>query len=271
MLTIEDPQIVNGLQTSTEIWNHFRSNNTAEEKRNLLVRVIVPPAAESRDRIIRATNSQTQIPIASLRATEVIHRDIEEYLRPHGWFYDRRKNHYRNEGKPMERIVSIPHLAQAVMAIALQRPNDARARPSSLLKRNEDYDRVFNRTYPIPLYLNCAAMMKRVDQFVKSDAAGLDRKDQTNIRFYVAMDVGATLAGKPAPTPAEVAAISPAALGDAEIQAAEVRVLKAYKELALQTKWPRAWNSLSASGLISNQGSVGYLRPLAEFCWLVAT
>jgi hypothetical protein len=40
------------------------------------------------------------------------------------------------------------------MAIALQRPNDARAHPSSLLKRNEDYEKVFNRSYPIALYLN---------------------------------------------------------------------------------------------------------------------
>jgi hypothetical protein len=85
-LTIEDPQIV----------NYFQKHNTIDEKRNLLVRVIVPPVTESRDRIIKVTNSQTQIPVASLRATERIHRDIEEYLRPHGLFYDRRKNFYKN-------------------------------------------------------------------------------------------------------------------------------------------------------------------------------
>jgi hypothetical protein len=163
--------------------------------------VIVPPAAESRDRIIKATNSQTLIPIASLRATEVIHRDIEEYLRPHGLFYDRRKNHYKNEGKPIDKIVSIPHLAQAVMAMALQRPNDARARPSSLLKKDEEYERVFNRTYPIGVYLTCALLMKRVDRLVRAEATGLDGKDQANLRFYVAMDAACTAAGKPAPSP----------------------------------------------------------------------
>lgn len=94
-LTVEAPQIVNGLQTSTEVHNHFKEHNTQNEKRNLLVRVIVPPAVESRDRIIKATNSQTQIPVASLRATERIHRDIEEYLRSHALYYDRRKNFIR--------------------------------------------------------------------------------------------------------------------------------------------------------------------------------
>jgi hypothetical protein len=230
-LTIEDPQIVNGLQTSTVIFNHFQDHNTENETRNLLVRVIVPPLPESRDRIIKATNSQTLIPIASLRATEVIHRDVEEYLRPHGLFYDRRKNHYKNEGKPIEKIVSIPHLAQAVMSMALQRPNDARSRPSSLLKRNEEYDRVFNRSYPISLYLNCALLMKHIDRIVRSDESGLDSKDQTNLRFYVAMDVACTAAAKAAPTPEEIAAIPVAAIGDDAISAAKDRVLRMYNEL----------------------------------------
>ena len=230
-LTIEDPQIVNGLQTSTVIHNHFRDHNTESETRSLLVRVIVPPAAESRDRIIKATNSQTLIPIASLRATEVIHRDIEEYLRPHGLFYDRRKNHYKNEGKPIDKIVSIPHLAQAVMAMALQRPNDARARPSSLLKKDEEYERVFNRTYPIGVYLTCALLMKRVDRLVRAEATGLDGKDQANLRFYVAMDAACTAAGKPAPSPQEIAGLAVGEISDDAITAAKNRVLKMYNDL----------------------------------------
>lgn len=80
MLTLEDPQIVNGLQTSTEIFRYFSEANTETDARNMLVRVIVPTKAESRDRVIKATNSQTNIPPASLRATDKIHRDIEEYL-----------------------------------------------------------------------------------------------------------------------------------------------------------------------------------------------
>ena len=61
-LTIEDPQIVNGLQTSTEVYNYFKKSNTEKEDRKLLVRVVVPAEEESRDRIIKATNSQTGMP-----------------------------------------------------------------------------------------------------------------------------------------------------------------------------------------------------------------
>jgi AIPR protein len=118
-LTIEDPQIVNGLQTSSEVFNYFTTSNTDGDDRKLLVRVIVPSDAASRDRVIKAINSQTAVRPASLRATDKIHRDIEEYLRPRGLYYDRRKNYYKNEGKPLDRIIGIPQLAQATMSIVL--------------------------------------------------------------------------------------------------------------------------------------------------------
>ncbi len=163
---IENPEIVNGLQTSSEIYAYFRSSNTEQESRNVLIRVVVPNAAESRDRIIKATNSQTAIPPASLRATDRIHRDIEQYLRSFGLYYDRRKNFYKNEGKPIGRIVSIPQLAQAVMAIVLRQPDNARARPSSLIKRDDEYQRLFSPTYPIEIYLASAQVIKQVETFL---------------------------------------------------------------------------------------------------------
>ena len=188
-LTIEDPQIVNGLQTSTEVYNYCKSSSMSEEERKILVRVIVPTEDESRDRIIKATNSQTAVQLSSLRATDKIHRDIEEYLRPKGLFYDRRKNYYKNEGKPRDKIIGIPFLAQAVMAIVLQRPDTARARPSTLLKKDEDYSQVFNSSYPIGLYYVCAEVMRRVEQILKVPHLNVAAKDRNNLRFYVAMHV----------------------------------------------------------------------------------
>jgi hypothetical protein len=67
-LNVEDPQIVNGLQTSEEIFKYFTSFPSAanSDNRELLVKVIGSTEIEVQDRIIRATNSQTSIPPASL-------------------------------------------------------------------------------------------------------------------------------------------------------------------------------------------------------------
>ena len=74
-IVIENPEIVNGLQTSREIFNYFSNNkmNIDSEKRNVLVRIIEPDDEDSRDKIIFATNNQTNIPQYSLRVTDNIH------------------------------------------------------------------------------------------------------------------------------------------------------------------------------------------------------
>ena len=198
-LTVEDPQIVNGLQTSSEIFDFFDSPNSHDEKRQVLVRVVEANNPESRDKIIKATNSQTAIPLASLRATDKVHRDIEEYLRPFGFFYDRRKNSHKNDGRSADQIISIPLMAQAVMAIALQRPDDARARPSSLLKRDEDYSKLFNQNYPIRLYLVASKLVKTIHAHLRM-REDFAPKERTNLLFYVAMHVAACLVGSAKPS-----------------------------------------------------------------------
>jgi len=217
-LTIEDPQIVNGLQTSTEIYNYFTKARTDGDTRNLLVRVIVPAKPESRDRIIKATNSQTYIPPASLRATDKVQRDIEEYLNPFGLYYDRRKNFYKNEGKPLDRVISISAMAQAVTAIALQRPDTARARPSSLLKDDGDYRRLFDPAHPLALYRVCITLVRRVEALLRADAT-LSPKDRNNLRFYASLHLASTISGRPEPTVSDLASIDLAEVTDAAAEA----------------------------------------------------
>jgi hypothetical protein len=208
VLTIEDPQIVNGQQTSTEIFNYFTEANTTADERTVMVRVIVVTDPASRDRIIKATNSQTSIPAASLRATDKIHRDIEVYLSSFGIYYDRRKNSHKNLGRPAEQIISISLMAQSIMAIALQRPADARARPSSLLKNDGDYRLLFSPGYPIELYLVAAKIIKSAQIFLRSHEEML-QKDRTNLLFYIVLYAIAHLTGRAVPAVAQIALIRP--------------------------------------------------------------
>jgi AIPR protein len=229
-LTLEDPQVVNGLQTSTEVFGYFASANTQGDERSILVRVIVPPGedAESRDRIIKATNSQTSIPEASLRATDSVHRNIEAFLAPFGLYYDRRKNYYKNQGRPLEQIISIPFMAQAVMSILLQRPDDARARPSSLLKRDEDYRAIFSNEFPLAMYRVCAATAKRTDDYLRINV-GLDAKDRTNLRYFVVMHAVACAISSATPTLQQIAGLDVSLLSDGVLQASLDIVRAAYK------------------------------------------
>jgi hypothetical protein len=186
-LVIEDPYIVNGLQTSQEIFDYFHDNKKAlaSDDRQALLRIIASSNSETQDSIIRATNSQTGMGPASLWATDPIHRDLERLFPSVGLYYDRRKNYWRNREIPLAKIVSIHDLAQSVIAIVLKEPDMARARPSRYLKQKNRklYQRVFARYYPIDLYTACASTRKNAETFLRTVEP--DSRHRNNLLFYV--------------------------------------------------------------------------------------
>ena len=211
--TLDDVQIVNGLQTSYTIYDALANSQDDHPAldRSVLVRILDTEDDAIRDRIIRATNSQTSVPEASLRATDHIQRQIEMFFANKGWFYDRRKNYYKNLGKPINRIVGIPLLAQSVMATGLSRPNDARARPSSLLKNDETYDQIFSSEVNLEVYWWVAKLQKVVDTFLQNPQLNTSNSDRTNFRFHIAMLCVARLFGSRVHSPAQLNEIAASA------------------------------------------------------------
>ena len=208
---MERPEVVNGLQTSVEIFQHFKPHPDKEDKRSVLVRVIVPPNEQMRTKIIRATNLQTPISDVSLHATDPIHFDIEERLRLHQLFYERRKGEYREAKKPADQIISIQTLARSVMAIVLQQPNNAYATPSRVLKNAKSYADIFNNTYNRDLYVVCMLIQRQVEKYLVGRGAEL-KNVRSIIRYYVTMAVVCELLKKTeAPTDKELAGLLPAA------------------------------------------------------------
>ena len=198
--------MVNGLQTSQELYQYFSQNeDKLADKRKILVRVIKSESSESQDRIIRATNRQTAISGAQLHSTEGIHRDIERIFPPR-LFYDRRGNNWKYKDKPKDSVVGIRELAQIVLAIFQQRPDSARARPGeTFAKKNVAiYEALFpsEKQLPLNLYLSCARLHKRVERFLRTVTPKLDRRIRNDLRFYVSMCV-TCLAAKTAALSAE--------------------------------------------------------------------
>jgi hypothetical protein len=131
-ITLDDVQIVNGLQTTRCIYDYLhtkRDLSSQKNKNSILVKIIITEDPVVRDSIIKATNFQTRIPDASLRATDSMQRDLEDFFKKDGWYYDRRKNYYKNMGKPADKIIGIPYLAQSITAILLKEPHIARGAP----------------------------------------------------------------------------------------------------------------------------------------------
>ncbi|MBK9719512.1 MAG: AIPR family protein [Saprospiraceae bacterium] len=142
---------------------------------------------KSRLKIIKATNSQTSVPIASLRATDEIHLNIEDYFLSQGLYYDRRKNYYKNLGKSADQIISIPYLSQIITAIALREPNNSRARPSTLIKNDEEYMKIFSKEYDVDIYTRGVQIQKLVETSLKTFSPELSTSQIGDLKFHVAM------------------------------------------------------------------------------------
>lgn len=218
--TLSDVQIVNGMQTSHSLHAAIaeRGLNDSDDQRSILVRIIETQDEDVRDRIIRATNSQTRVLDTSLHATEPLHRQIETYFSSAGWYYDRRKNFYRNAGKPADRIVSIGLLGQATMAIGLGRPDAARARPTTLLNRPDDYARIFSEKVPLPVYLWLAQLQRGVDRELQHNAEPFVR---SNLRFHVSAYIATQRFGDRIRDPKQLAGLAsqPARVTDGQVWA----------------------------------------------------
>ncbi|MGW0818069.1 AIPR family protein [Streptomyces viridiviolaceus] len=152
-IVIKEPQIVNGLQTSHEIFSYVQSGGQHRD-RSLLVKIVVAPeSGTARDRIIRATNSQTQLPAGALRATESIQKDIEESLhQAGGYYYERRASYYRNLGFPLDRVISMARLAREFTAFVLREPHVALRHSDALLLDDQHYTQIFSARHDLDIY-----------------------------------------------------------------------------------------------------------------------
>lgn len=234
-LALADPQIVNGLQTSREIFNYFRNNTSVDEDRSLLVRVIETDDPVVRDAVIKATNSQNKMPQASLRATDPIHQKIEELFKQYDLFYDRRKGFYRDEGRPIHQIVSVTELVQAVVSILLQRPDDARARPGNYFKDDARYEAVFGEDkFPLPVYLKCVQLLKWVGAHVALLVP--EKGDERNLKFYVLFYFSCIWTGELTPSADRLLNLTLSEEDAAPLLSDCIeRVKKKYESLALKT------------------------------------
>ncbi len=230
-LQIVNPEIVNGLQTSMEIYNYFSENREAleSEKRSILLRIIVPDNEESRDQIIFATKNQTNIPKATLRVTDPIHLQIEMYFKSRGLFYDRRKNYYKNQGHKPAEIVGVSFLAQCLITIFLKKPDYARARPSTLLNDEKTYNELYEKNNDLEVFYRVALLGKKIQRNVRS-GSDYSSAEKSDILYYVLYAVIADVLGKRNITPADIKNLDMDSVTDTLIEDIRNRVYEIYKQ-----------------------------------------
>ena len=223
LLQLEAPQIVNGLQTSTEIFKRTRAAGGDGDDRSVLVKVIQVSEHGVRERIIRATNSQTSFGPSALRATDRVQRHIEDYLHRYDIHYERRRRFYFNQGVAMEKIISIDTMGQAITSVAVQLPHVARATPSRVFD-SEIYDKAFHVEHPVEMFAAAIQLLRQCDRYLKNVRA----ESPENFRFQLAMLAAIYAAGTSRPAAKQLAELENVDVPAGLLQVAYEQIQGAY-------------------------------------------
>ena len=176
-IKIENVQIVNGLQTSYTIFEYFNNCPDAKDDRKLMVKIITETDGEIRDKIIRATNSQTSIQEASLHATDKIQRDIEEILLKYNMYYERRVNFYKNQGYDDTLIFSPLYLASGYVSLVGKNIQEAIKLKQKFMQNKITYKLVYEET-PIEIWPKIAKILRKTDLCI------IEKRASQNLTVY---------------------------------------------------------------------------------------
>lgn len=160
--TLTDYQIVNGCQTSHVIFNN---KEDISDRLQLPIKLIETEDDETVNRIIKATNRQTEVSDEQLIALNEFHRKLEAFYGTftgtNRLYYERRSKQY-NYGTDIEkvRIVSISTQIKAVASMFYDKPHLASRYYGRLLN---SIDGIFNDGHQLLPYYTCAFVLYRLE------------------------------------------------------------------------------------------------------------
>lgn len=181
LVRIENPQIVNGCQTSNTIFNIRDHPNVA--KLQLLVRVICTEDRSVSNRIVRGTNRQNQVLEEAFEATLPFHQEaLEPYFAAYSGdvklYYERRARQYSND--PLVKrthVVNLRILTQTFVSMFLDAPHQSHRHEAKLLEiyaGDPDTRKIFREDHSPSPYFACAQAWYMFEKYFRED--GIDKR-----------------------------------------------------------------------------------------------
>lgn len=161
--TLNDYQIVNGCQTSHEI---FKNKNKNITNIKIVIKLIVTDDEDTISNIIRATNRQTKISDEQFIALGEFHKELEDYYstyaQPQNLYYERRHKQYEyQENIEKVRIVTIASQIKSFASMFLNNPHLACGYYGQLVKNVEKY--LFLPTHKKIAYYTSAFLLYKLE------------------------------------------------------------------------------------------------------------
>lgn len=182
---LRDFQIVNGCQTTNEIFN------TKNISKNLLipVKIIHTDNMDVIAKIVKANNRQSPISDEAFITLTIFHKELQDYIKykskemPLKVFYARRMGETDKDIKDKYQVITLHGLIRAFTSVYLQKTNETyNNNPALILKRNKD--KFFKETHPSDIYYIAVYLIANFIKFIQNNPSYSEYYDKKN---YIAM------------------------------------------------------------------------------------
>ncbi|MDR3571904.1 MAG: AIPR family protein, partial [Candidatus Pacebacteria bacterium] len=184
LVRIENPQVVNGCQTSNTLFGLRQHPNISNVQ--LLVRVICTENRGVSNRIVRGTNRQNQVLEEAFEATLPFHQDtLEPFFAAYDGdirlYYERRARQYSSD--PVVKrthVVNLRILTQTFVGMFLDSPHESHRHEAKLLEKyggDSGTRKIFREDHsPVPYFI-CGLAWYMFEKYFREDR--IDKKYRT--------------------------------------------------------------------------------------------
>lgn len=165
--TLTDYQIVNGCQTSHELF--FNRDILDDVNLQIPIKLIETADEDTVNSIIKATNRQTEVTNEQLIALNEFHRKLEAFYKSfqgsQKLYYERRAKQYNSAEIEKVRIVSIGTQIKAAAAMFFDKPHMSSRYYGRLLK---SVDGIFSEEHELFPYYTCAYLLYKLEYLFRN-------------------------------------------------------------------------------------------------------
>lgn len=184
-LKLTDFQIVNGCQSSSVL---FENRTLLSKDTHVVLKIIDTTDQEVINRIIRATNRQTEVKDEAFESLKPFHKDLEEYYKAKSKailpaiFYERRSKQYLGHPKiKSHQIVTLASQIKSYVSTVLEQPQSTHRYFGELLESNKE--KLFSDKGGFERYYLSALIVNRLDDASKNNEIPRNIK---KFKFHIA-------------------------------------------------------------------------------------
>ena len=189
-ISLFDFQIVNGCQSAHVL---FQNKDIIKENTNIIIKIIETTNQSLINKIIKATNRQTQVTDEAFESLSDFHRNLEMYYEAKSKqinnpiYYERRSKQYDNDPRKIKstQIVTLAGQIQSYVATFLEQPHSTHRYYGELLNSNRS--RLFTDKYKkYEEYYLSALILNRLDLLFRNKKLDKRFRDYRFQILYIA-------------------------------------------------------------------------------------